>query len=72
MKTTKKKAAPIAHEELCTLQEAAKMLGVNWQTAYRLADSGKIKRFTYGKGMRPRVLVSSVRELMKKAEKAGV
>lgn len=65
-KTTEKRNG--SKQKYCTLHEAASMLGINYQTVLRLARNGELKRFSYGKGMRPRLLRSSVCELMKKAE----
>lgn len=54
-------------KESCTIKEAAEMLGVKYQTAQNLVRKGTLKSFSYGRGMCPRVILSSVRTLQQKA-----
>lgn len=59
-------AEKIDPKDSCTIREAAEMLGIKHRTALNFVRKGTLKSFTYGKGMKPRVLLSSVRELLNK------
>ena len=56
--------------KFCSYPQASKMLGVGIATIRNLAKCGTIKSFSFGDGMKKRIVVESIRKLL--AEKENV